>query len=288
MMTKNRGSDDDDDLDRPSPLFQTQRFTKSGTVGTKDFKTTQSKPRSSEVSRLKLDLKRINDDEDDSLNDSDDDSNTKTSRSTSSATASQLTPKPKERSFLRKDGQKPTIKPRHMDDDEDDDSDQRNVFGKTKAEPSPTYQILSAREEEERNQSFIKGFSKEKRRQSPIDMFSVDQTSDSRRSRAKFSDDPDEKKHTDSDEETVLNRHTNHKDYSKSRRSPTSHDKTQSEKYTSRSKESMDHSENEDDLPNKQSKRQDFRKEKQSSRDSVQVIYIKHLRIVRYRSLKNS
>ena len=143
MTTKKKilGSDDEDDedRDRPSSLLQTQRFSKSGTIGTKDFRSTQSKTKHNEASNFNINLKQIHDDDEDSLNDSDDDTNTKTARSTSSSTTSQLTPKPRERSFLKKDTEKPKIKPRHIDIDDDD----RNVFGQTTMKPSPRQQILS-------------------------------------------------------------------------------------------------------------------------------------------------
>ncbi|CAF0834791.1 unnamed protein product [Rotaria sordida] len=267
--------DDDDDFDRPSPLLQTQRFTKSGTVGTKNFHTIQTKSKHNEGTNLNLNLNGVNDDNDkDSLNDSDDDTSTKTGRSSSSLTTSQSTPKPKERSFLKKDTEKPKVKPRHTgisdDDDDDDDDNERNVFGKTKTEPSPRHQILSLREEEERNQSFMKTFTHEKKRQSPTDIFSTDRISVIQKDRTKFSNDHDNKKRIDSDDENLTNRQSKHKDFIKSRHSSTSSEQSQTQKPSSRSKGIIDQSDNDDDFLKKQSQRQSFKKEKQSSHDSVQ------------------
>jgi hypothetical protein len=264
-MKKNFGSDDDDDddLHGPSSLLQTQRFPKSGTIGTKDFKMTQSKPKHNEISSLKIDLNRIHDD-DDSLNDSDDDTNTKTGRSTSSG--SQLTPKPKERSFVR-NAEKPKVQTRRIDIDDDD----RNVFGQTTIKPSPRHQMLTLREEEERNQSFIRDFRNEKRRQSPTDHFLTDHKSDSRRNSRKSPNDHDDKIHHDNDEENFLNRQTKQQHtFIKSRHSPTDSDKSLSRKSSNRSKDDSDQSDN-DDL-NKQATRHDYRKQRQSSHDLVQVI----------------
>jgi len=265
------GDDDDDDLDRPSPLLQTQRFAKSGTIGTKDLKMTQQKSKHNEVPNLKFDLDRINDDnDDDSLNDSDDDTNTKTGRSTSSVTTSQLTPKPKERSFLRNNTEKPKIQPRRIDIDDDD----RNVFGQTTMKPSPRHQILTLREEEERDQSFMHGFKNENKRQSPTDPFSTYHKPDSQRNNRKFSNDHDNKEHHDSDDEIFSNKQTKQHSFQKSRHSPTDSDKSQSRKNSNRSKEENDLSDDDDnDHLNKQSKRQDYRKQRQSTHDLVPVIY---------------
>ncbi|CAF2156533.1 unnamed protein product [Rotaria magnacalcarata] len=266
--------DDDDDFDRPSPLLQTQRFSKSGTVGAKNLHIIQTKPKSTEVSNLKINLGRIHDnDEDDSLNDTDDDTNTKTGRSSSSVTTSQLTPKPKNRSFLKKDGEKPQIKPRHtgINDDDDDDDDERNVFGKTKVEPSPRHQILSFREEEERNQSFMQTFANEKKQQSPTDLFSADHRFDSRKNQKNFSNDPQNKKQTDSDDENRLStRKLKRNEFKNSRHSPTSFDQTKLQNHSSRSKESTDQSDSDEEFSMKPSQKQGFRKEQQLYNDSVQ------------------
>ena len=209
------GSDDDDDdgdLDRPSPLLQTQRFAKSGTLGTKDFRMTSTKPNRTEVSNLKLDLNRMNDNDNDSLNDSDDDTNTKTARSTSSATTSQLTPKPKERSFLRNNAEKPKTQARRIDIDEDD----RNVFGQTTMKPSPRQQIITSRkEDEERNQSFMQDFRDEKKRQSPTDIFSSNHKSDSHRNTGRFAKNHEDKEQNDSDDDTLSNKQTKHSNFQK-------------------------------------------------------------------------
>jgi hypothetical protein len=259
-MNRSRGgSDDDDDLDRPSPLLQTQRFTKSGTLGTKDFKPMQSKSKHSEVSGFNIDLKRINDHDDDSLNDSDEDTNTKTGRSTSSATTSQLTPKPKERSFLR-NADKPKVQPRHHFEVDDDD---RNVFGHGTMKPSPPHHISTLREDEQRDQSFAHGFRSEKKRQSPTDMFAADHRSDSRRNSRKSIDD----RH-DSDDENLTNKHTKPGNFQKSRHSTTDSDKSQSRRNSSKSKEGSDLSDNDDnEHVFKQTKRQDYTKKRQSNHD---------------------
>ncbi|CAF4774645.1 unnamed protein product [Rotaria sp. Silwood1] len=274
-MSRNLISDDDDDdLDRPSPLLQTQRFTKPGSIGTKNFSMTQTIPKYNEKSDFKINLKKINDDDndDDSLNTSDDDTTTKTDRSSSTATTSQLTPKPKERSFLKKDTEKPKVKPRHTGiSDDDDDDNERNVFGKTKIEPSPRHQILTRHEEEERNQSFMQTFANDKKRKSPTDMFSIDRISDTQKTRSKFSNDHDNKKPIDSDDEILSNRQSKaHKDFIKSQHSSTSIDQLQTQKHSSRSKESIDQSDNDDDFSKKQSQRQSFGKEKQLSHELMQ------------------
>jgi hypothetical protein len=271
-MKKPFGSDDDDDddLDRPSLHSKTQRFAKSGTIGTKDLKMTQQKPKHNEVSNLKLDgLNRINDD--DSLNDSDDDTNTKTGRSTSSATTSQLTPKPKERSFLRNNPEIPKIHPRRIDIDDDD----RNVFGQTTMKPSPRHQISTLREDEERDQSFVHGFRNERKRQSPTDLFSTYHKPDSQRNSRKLPHDHENKQHHDSDEEIFSNKQTIQRSFQKSRHSPTERDRSQSRKNSNRSKEENDRSDDDDDDDhlNKQSERQDDRKQRQSTHDLVPVIY---------------
>ena len=270
-MNRFHGSDDDDeDGDRPSPLLQTQRFAKSGTIGTKDYKMTQSKPKHNEASSLKINLNRINDNEEDSLNDSDDDTNTKTARSTSSSTTSQLTPKPRERSFLKKDGEKPKIKPRHIDIDDDD----RNVFGQTTMKPSPRQQILTIREEEQRDKSFIEGFSSENKRKSPTDMFSIDHKTDFRKNTKPFSNEHGRKQRSDSDDDDPhSNKSSKQNDFRKSRHSPTDSEKSQSRKNSNRSKEGTDQSDNDDDHLHKQTKRQEFTKQRQSTHDLVQVIY---------------
>jgi hypothetical protein len=273
-MKKILGSDDDDDdddLDRPSPLLQTQRFTKSGTIGTKDLKMTPSKPRHQEISSLKIDLKRINDNDDDSLNDSDDDTNTKTGRSTSSATTSQLTPKPKERSFLRTNTEKPIIQPRRIDIDDDD----RNVFGQTTMKPSPRHQISTLREDEEKHQSFMQDFRNVKKRQSPTDLFQTDHKSDSPRNNRRFTNDHEDKRQNDSDEEIFSNKQTKPNNFQKSRHSPTHSDRSQSRKNSNRSKEGIDQSDSDDNEHfNKQSTRQDYRQQRQSMHDFEQVIHI--------------
>jgi hypothetical protein len=276
-MKKILGSDDDDDdLDRPSPLLQTQRFTKSGTIGTKDFKTTQSRPKHNEVSNLNINLKGTNYDDEDSLNDSDDDTNTKTGRSTSSATTSQLTPKPKERSFLKKDNEKPKTKPRHIDIDDDE----RNPFGQSTMKPSPRHQILSIREEEHRDKTFVQGFSNEKKRQSPTDMFSIDHKTDFRRNSSKSSNDHDHSKHMDSDDETLSNKHSKPNDFRKGRHSPTGSDRSPTRKSSTRSKEEAEQSGSDDDHLHKETKRTSFAKPRQSAHDLVQVIYILHSNLI--------
>jgi hypothetical protein len=271
-MRRNIGSDDDDDedLDRPSSLLQTQRFSKSGTVGTKDFKITQSKPKHSEVSSLKINLNRIHDDDDDdSLNDSDDDTNTKTARSTSSATTSQLTPKPKERSFLRSTTEKPKVQPRRIGIDDNEG----NIFGQTPIKSSPRHQILTLREEEERDQSFMKGFHNEKKRQSPTDLFSTDHKSDLRKNSRRFTNDHEIKEHNDSDDQKFSNIPTKQHSFQKSRHSPTDSDKSQSRRNSNRSKEETDQSDNDDNnYSNKQPTRHDYIKQRQSTHDVVQVI----------------
>jgi hypothetical protein len=270
-MPRSRGSDDDDDdLDRPKSHLQTQRFTKSSTLGTRDFKTMQSKPKHNEVSNFKIDLNRINDNDDDSLNDSDDDTNTKTGRSTSSATGSQLTPKPKERSFLRSNTDKPKVQPRRIDIDDDD----RNVFGQTTMKPSPRHQISTIKEDEQRDQSFAHSFRNEKKRQSPTDMFAADHRLDSQRNSRKFPNDHHETKHYDSDDETFPNKYTKSSNFQKSRHSPTDSDKSQSRRNSSKSKEDTDPSDNDDhEHLNKQTKRQDYIKKRQSTHDLSPVIY---------------
>jgi hypothetical protein len=216
---------------------------------------------------MKINLHKIHDeDEEDSLNDSDDDTNTKTGRSTSSGTTSQLTPKPKERSFMKKDTEKPKITPRRIDIDDND----RDVFGHTTMKPSPRQRISTLREDEENNQLFMYGVSNEKRRQSPTDMFSTDQKFDTRRNSRKFGND-----HDDSDDESLSNKQLKHNDFQKSRHSPTIHDRPhspsiydrpQSRKNSTKSKEGND---NDDDHFN----RQDIRKQRPSNHDLAQVIY---------------
>jgi hypothetical protein len=269
-MKKILGSDDDDeDRDHPSPLLQTQRFAKSGTIGTKDFRSTQSKTKHNEASNFNINLKQIHDDDEDSLNDSDDDTNTKTGRSTSSATTSQLTPKPKERSFLKKDNDRPKTKPRHIDIDDDE----RNVFGQSTMKSSPRHQILSIREEEQRDQSFVQGFSKEKRRQSPTDMFSIDHKSDFRRNSRKSPDDHDNRERIDSDDETLSHKQSKPNDFRKSRHSPTGSDKSQSRKNSNKSKDGTDQSDDDDDHLF-QTKRPSVTKQRHSTHDLAQVTQI--------------
>lgn len=262
--------DDDDDLKRPSPLLQTQRFTKSGTIGTRDLKTTQIKPKQKEVSSLNINLNRIHDDDDDndSLNDSDDDTNSKTARSTSSATTSQLTPKPKERTFLRNNTEKPKVKPRI-----DIDDDEQNVFGQTTMKPSPRHQILSMREEKERDESFMKGFHAEKKRQSPENLFQTDYKSDSRRNSRKSPHEYEDKMHNDSDDDKYSTKQTKQPSFQKSRHSITDNEKSQSRKNSHRSKDDSDQSDyDEEERFNKQSRRSDHGIQRLSIHDLPQVI----------------
>lgn len=265
--------DDNDDFDRSSPLLKTQRFPQSTMTGTKASYATQSKPKSSEVPSLKINLGHINDDNDDDSIDSDDDTQTKTGRSSSSVTTSQLTPKPKDRSFLKKEIGRPVVKPRQKGINDDDEDDERNVFGKTRTEPSPRHQILTRREEEERDQSFMKTFTHDKKRQSPTDFLSSDHKFDSRKSQHKDLHGHHVKRQTDSDDESLSNKQSKHNDYSKSRQSPRDFDTAKFRKHSSKSRDSTDESDDDDDLTSKKSSgRLAYKKEKQSSHDSGQVI----------------
>lgn len=264
-MKKILGSDDDDDdLDHSSSLLQTQRFTKSGTIGSRDLKTTQGKSKQHEASNLKIDLNRINDD--DSLNDSDDDTNSRTARSTSSATASQLTPKPKERSFLRTNTEKPKIQPRRIDIDDDD----RNVFGQTTMKSSPRHQILSLREEEERDKSFMKGFHTEKKRQSPTDLFDKDQKYDERRSSRKSPHIFEDKTHIGSDDDRFTNKQQSN--FQKSRQLPNDSFSTDHKNDGRRNSRKSPHDDSDDDKfttkPVKQQQQPSFQKSRHSLTDS--------------------
>ena len=288
-MKKNHSyDDDDDDFDRPSPLLQTQRFQKSGTAITKDLKTTQSKSKYNETSGLKINLNNINDDDDsDTSSVSDDDSTTKTNQSTSSISRIQSTPKPKERSFLKKDAEKPKIKPRttgmdhnyNYNDHDDDDDDERNVFGKTKVKQSPKYDILSLRDEEERDQSFMQNFSNAKKRQSPTDMFSMDRKYDSRKTRGDFSSDSEDKEHLDGNYETLSKKQLKRDNFSNSRQSSTSSDTTQSRDYGAKAKKGIDKSDADEDHSQKQPKRQDVTKKSHEPHNLIEVTDILHRNI---------
>ncbi|CAF1392957.1 unnamed protein product [Adineta steineri] len=271
-MRKNIGSDDDDDddLSHPSPLLQTQRFSKTDNFGTKDFRATFTRPKHTDESNMKLNLKTIHDNDDDSLNDSDDDLNTKTARSTSSGTSSQLTPKPKERSFLKKDNEKPKIAQRRIDIDDDE----RNVFGQTTMKPSPRQRITTLHEDEANDQRFAQGFANEKKRQSPTDLFSTDQKFDSRRNSRKSSNDHIDKKRDDSDDEGIIVPSAKHNDFQKSRHTSINDDRSHSRKNSTRSKDGTDKSDNEDtdyQHSNRQSDRQDFKKPRSSVHDLAQT-----------------
>ena len=195
-MEKSFDSDDDDDFGRPSPLLQRQRF---ATQDTKDIKMTSSKMKHDEVSNLKINLNKINDD-DDTSNDSVD-----LTRSHRSSSTSSSTPKPKQRSFLKQDIEKPKVKPRQIvPDRNDDDDDERNVFGKATVDTTPRYNILSLRDEEERDQSFVKKFSETKTRQSPVDMFTIDS---SRKTRKNSSSDSENEMSISTNKEILSNKH---------------------------------------------------------------------------------
>ena len=262
-MPRSRDSDDDDeDSSRPSPLSQTQRFTKSGNAGSKDLKTTFSKSKYNEVPISKLNLNSVNGD---SLSDSDDDTTSKTGRSTSSATPSQLTPKPRERSFLRGNTDKPKVQPRHFDDDDD-----RNVFGQTTMKPSPRHHISTLREDEERDQSFAHGFRDEKKRKSPTDMFAADSRSRPTVNSRKFHSDQ-----SDSDDSLSPKKPGKSNTSQKSPRSPTDNTKPSSRKSSIRSKGESDRSDDEDiENSNRRFTRQDYTKKRSSNHDLVQVISI--------------
>lgn len=255
---------DEDDADRPSPLLQTNRFTKSGTVGTRDFRMTPTKSKQAEVSNLKIDLHRMNEDDEDSLNDSEDESNTKTGRSTSSATTSQLTPKPKERSFLRTTNtDKPKVQPRRIDIDEDD----RNVFGQTTIKSSPRHELLTRREEEERNLSFANDFRNTSKRKSPTDLFSTGPKSNSRRSSKHSSNDSDSKQPSDSDEDedSLPKQKTKSTSFLRSQKASTFDEKPQSRRSSHRSQEASDQSDH--DEP----RRQSLSKSRRSTHDLEEV-----------------
>ena len=239
---------DEDDTDRPSSLLQTSRFTKSGTVGTKDYRMPPTKSKQAEVSNLRIDLHKMNDDDDDSLNDSEDESNAKTGRSTtSSATTSQLTPKPKERSFLRTNtAEKPKTRPR-IDIDEDD----RNVFGQTTIKSSPRYEILSRREEEDRNQSFAKDFRGTPKRKSPTDLFSTGPKSNSRRSSKQSSNESDSKHPSGSDDDddedhSLPKQKTKSTGFLKSQKAPSFEEKPHSRRSSHKTPEASDQSDHDE------------------------------------------
>lgn len=262
-MPRSRGSDDDDDDSRrPSPLSQTQRFIKSGNTGSKDLKTTFSKPKYNEVPISKLNLTSVNGN---SSSDLDDDTTSKTGRSTSSATPSQLTPKPRERSFLRGNTDKPKVQPRRSGIDDDDD---RNVFGQTTMKPSPRHHISTLREDEERDQSFAQGFRDERKRKSPTDMFITDSRPRPTVNSRKFHSDQ-----SDSDDPSSHNKPGKSKTSHKSPHSPTDHIKPSSRKSSTRSKGESDRSDEEDtENSNRRFTRQDYTKKRSSNHDLAQVI----------------
>lgn len=258
--------DDDDDYSRPSSLSQTQRFMKSGNPGSRDLKMTSTKSKYSEVPISNLNLRSVHDD-DDSLNDSDDDTTTKTGRSTSSATPSQLTPKPRERSFVRNTSDKPKVQPRRIDVDDDD----RNVFGQT-MKPSPRHHVSTLREDEERDQSFAQGFRGGKKPKSPTDMFAADSKPRSTVNSRKFHSDRSSDE-VDSDDASLPNKHGKSNSFQKSPRSPTDNFKPSSRKNSTKSKGDSDRSDDENNHhSNRQFTRDDFTKKRSSHHDLAQVI----------------
>lgn len=265
-MNRSRDSDDDDDdeLSRPSSLSQTQRFTKSGNPASRDLKMTSTKSKYNEVPVSSLNLKSVHDR--DSLSDSDDDTTTKTGRSTSSATPSQLTPKPRERSFLRGNLDKPKAPPRRIDVDDDD----HHVFGQT-MKPSPRqHHISTLREDEERDQSFAQGFREEKKRKSP-DLFATDSRSRPTVNSRKFHSDQSSEE-ADSDDESFSNRQGKSNHFRKSPRSPTDGFKQSSRKNSSKSRGDSDRSD--DEHSSKQFTRHDYTKKRSSNHDLGRVISI--------------
>ncbi|CAF0789928.1 unnamed protein product [Adineta ricciae] len=270
-----RGLDDDDDdeLDRSSPLLRTQRFHKTDTFGSKDLKSTLARPKPGNMSNLNLDLGGIYHDERNS-NDSDEELDTKTGRSTSSGTSTQRTPKPMERSFLKtKDGDRPKVAQRHIDINDDD----RDAFGHATMKPSPRPRnITTMREDEENNRKFADGFSNEQRRKSPTDMFNSNPSSDLRRNSRKFSidrdDDVDERKHRDSDDESTSSKHRKPSSFIKSRHSSTTNDKPQSRKNSTKSRDDSDRSDDDDHDERSHSDRQILKNHRPSTHELEQTV----------------
>lgn len=263
-MPRSRDSDDDDDdSSRPSALSQPQRFIKSGNAGSKDLKMTVSRSKYNEVPISKLNLNSVNDD---SLSDSEDDTTSKTGRSTSSATPSQLTPKPRERSFLRGSTDKPKVPPRRNDNYDDDDDD-RNVFGKTTMKASPRHQISTLREDEERDQSFAQGFRDERKRKSPTDIFTADSRTRPTVNSRKFHSD-----RSDSGDQSPQSKSGHSNTSPKSPHSPMDYTKPSSRKSSMRSKGESDRSDEDDiERPNDRFTRQDYTKKRSSNHDLAQV-----------------
>ncbi|CAF5219127.1 unnamed protein product, partial [Rotaria magnacalcarata] len=107
------------------------------------------------------------------------------------------------------------------------------------------------------------------------DLFSADHRFDSRKNQKNFSNDPQNKKQTDSDDENRLStRKLKRNEFKNSRHSPTSFDQTKLQNHSSRSKESTDQSDSDEEFSMKPSQKQGFRKEQQLYNDSVQY----HLR----------
>ena len=227
--------EEDDGSDRPSPLLQTQRFNKSAPFGTRDFRSSEAKSKHHAPGGLDINLNRINND-DDSLDGSDDETNTRTGRSTSSGTTSQLTPKPRERSFLKSDGAKPTTKPRHINIDDDD----RNVFGQATMKPSPRRPITTLREDEEENQSFMSKFSSGKQRKSPTDMFGSNAGFDSHKNNRRPSHDREDDDRYDSDDNSRSQKISRQTDFRKGRHSPAESELAKSRRDSHRSREDSD------------------------------------------------
>ena len=137
---------------------------------------------------------------------------------------------------------------------------------------SPRHHVLSLREEEQRDQSFIQGFAHEKKRQSPTDLFSSDQRFDFRRNSRKS---PDDHLRIDSDEDISPRKSSKQKDFQKSQHSPTMSEKSHSRRDSHRSKDGTDQSENDDDEQfHKQARRTDFTKHRQSTHDQKLVSFI--------------
>ena len=253
--------DSDENVDRSSPRSASQRFTKSGA---RDFKATPARKKHDVESNLKLNLNRMHEDEGDSLEDSDDDTMTKTARSTSSGTTSQLTPKPRERSFMKQDQTRPTTKPRHIDINDND----RNVFGQTTLKPSPRRTFTTLREDEEENQSFIAGFAHGTKRQSPTDIFSTSKKPDSRRGSQHYPSGREEDELTDSNDERHSHRHTKPNDARHTRQSSIPNDQSQSRRSSHRSRDESDLSDNDHHSDD----RADLSRPRHSTHDVAQVI----------------
>lgn len=257
---------DEEDSDRPSPLFQTPRFSKSAQFAPKDVRSTQAKSKHDDRADMNINLHRFNrgDDDDDSLNDSEDDTNTRTGRSTSSGTTSQLTPKPKERSYLKTDSTKPTAKPRHLSVDDDE----RNVFGQGTIKPSPRRPITTLREDENENLSFASKFSGDKRRQSPTDIFNSNARFDSRKNTRRPSNDRDDDDDgSDSDGNSHSQKLSRQNDSRKGRHSPIESELSKARRDSHRSR---DDSDDEDKRSNPSNSNQFVRK-RQSVPEQPQV-----------------